>query len=472
MTDSANSDNRPTLMPAATKRSRRWLALLTLCGLAGAAWLATQFAASRQSTVESETATVRPLPVNVLTIEQVDTISQSRTYTGTVRAKNRSDLGFEMGGKISEVLVEEGDIVSVDAPLAKLDTATLIAQRNAIVASIEQAKSLLAELESGPRAETISAARSAVDAARSQYDLAETNLKRRQSLFEQGAISNEEFDSARFGLKTASANLKSTQQQLSELEAGTRSEQLDAQSAALQQRRAALAEIEVAISKSTLLAPFSGTITDRYLDPGSIAPASVPVVRLVAEQDLECWIGLPVEMVSTLRVGDAQEILVSGKPYPSIIDAKIRELDTLTRTQTVVFELDASASRNVVSGQLCEVAINSDTSLAGFWIPNTALTKGVRGLWSVMVVTPASKDSPTAPISTSVSVSISTVSRNNVAESMSEFWVEKRDVEILHTESERVLVRGTLETGDRIVVDGLHRIASGQSVTPLEHDEK
>ena len=42
--------------------------------------------------------------------------------------------------------------------------------------------------------------------------------------------------------------------------------------------------------------------------------------------------------------------------------------------------------------------------------------------------------------------------------------VERRDVEILHTESARVLVRGTLQEGDQVIVDGIHRVVAGQNV--------
>jgi hypothetical protein len=35
---------------------------------------------------------------------------------------------------------------------------------------------------------------------------------------------------------------------------------------------------------------------------------------------------------------------------------------------------------------------------------------------------------------------------------------------VLHTETERVFVRGTLEDSDRIIADGLHRVVPGQRV--------
>ena len=46
--------------------------------------------------------------------------------------------------------------------------------------------------------------------------------------------------------------------------------------------------------------------------------------------------------------------------------------------------------------------------------------------------------------------------------------LEQRTVEVLHQESDRVLVRGTLQPGDRMVANGVHRLVPGQIVRPIE----
>jgi multidrug efflux pump subunit AcrA (membrane-fusion protein) len=408
------------------------------------------------------------MPVNVLSIEYTDSITQSRRFTGTIRAKNRSELGFERPGKITQVFVDEGDTISAGSPIAKLDVETLLAQKNAAIARRDQARSMLAELESGPRQETIAAARAVQAAARSRAEMAQANLDRRKMLFEKQAISQEEFDVARYGVTTASANLRAADEQLSELESGTRQEQLDAQISMLRQLDASIAEIEVAISKSTLLAPFNGTVTERFLDPGSVAQVSAPVVRLVDEQNLEAWIGLPVAMVSQLAIGSQQEIWVGQKPYPATVVAKIRELDTVTRTQTVLFRIEPYNTSIIVSGQLCEINLSSQSPTSGFWIPNTALAKGVRGLWSVLALTPETTVTDSRVVA-SMPVVDSAEGQSPLDDAVHKpapriCRVEKRDVEVLVTESNRVLVRGTLSAGDRVVVDGVHRITSGQLV--------
>ncbi|MFK7766197.1 MAG: efflux RND transporter periplasmic adaptor subunit [Mariniblastus sp.] len=387
-------------------------------------------------------AEAKPLPVNVAEVSFVDSIEQSRTYTGTIRARNRSDLGFELSGRIKALNVDEGDVVEKGQILAELDTETLKAQKGATTARLAQANSLMDELNTGPRKEKIQAARATVAANQSRYDNAVLNLKRRTRLKEGGAISQEEFDQARFAERTARAQLDASNEQLAELVAGTRLEKIAGQKSNVRQLEAAAKEIEVAIEKSKLVAPFSGTVTKRYLDPGTIAQASAPVVKLVEQSHLEAWVGLPVSIVADIEIGSEHEVLVAGLPFAATASAKIQELDTATRTQTVLFTLESGASGKVVSGQLCELQITSSVDSSGFWIPTSALSKGVRGLWSVMVIQPE-------------------VSGPN-------FRTSKQDIEVLKTDSNRVLAKGTIKDGDRIVVNGVHRIADGQLVVPVE----
>ncbi len=424
-----------------TKRHIGWtIGIVTAIGVI--AFFVNGLLTPKIASSSDDDVSVKPLPVNVASVEFVNSISQSRSYTGTIRARRRSELGFELPGKLKSIAVDEGNQVNQGDVLAELDTETLDAQKGATLARLAQAKSVMEELTAGPRMETIQAARATKAAARSQYENAKLNLARRTRLRDGGAISAEEYDQALFAEKTTKANLVAANERLAELESGTRSEKLSAQSSAVRQLESEAKEIEVAIAKSKLLAPFDGTITRRYMDPGSIAQASTPVVKLVEQQHLEAWIGLPVEIASDVEIGTEHSIQVGTKIHQGVVTAKIRELDVATRTQSVLFELAQSASKEVVSGQLCEIQVSSVVDSSGCWIPTSALTKGVRGLWSVMVIIPD--------------------------DSGAGFRSQKRDIEVLITDSNRVLAKGTIENGDRIIVNGVHRVGEGQLVVPTD----
>lgn len=67
-----------------------------------------------------------------------------------------------------------------------------------------------------------------------------------------------------------------------------------------------------------------------------------------------------------------------------------------------------------------------------------------RGLWSVYVLTEPETESPD--------------------EATDVYSVSRRDVEVVHTEGDRALVRGTLQPGEPTITSGAHRMVPGQLV--------
>lgn len=402
-------------------------------------WFADVGATDNSGTANAQTI----LPVNAQQIRFVDSIEQSRSYTGTVRARRSSELAFELAGKISEVLVDDGQQVESGQVIATLEVATLQAQQAATLAQLEQSKFLMSELDAGPRKQQIAAATAETAAAKSEYDNAKIRATRRQGLLQKNAISIEEYDQSKSDVRTAKARWQAADERLAELTAGTRRERISAQNATVAQLEAAAKEIEVAISKGTLVAPFSGTVTKRYLHPGSIVQPSSPVCKLVEQAKLEAWIGLPVNVASQIKIGQQYTVEVTGASYEVIASAKIQELDAATRTQAVLFEFTTEAAKSIVQGQLCRILISTEVETAGSWVPNSAVTRGVRGLSSLMKLVPDA-DQPKL------------------------FRVRRCDIEIIKTDSSRMLVKGTIADGDLVLANGLHRVASGQLVSLAE----
>jgi RND family efflux transporter MFP subunit len=384
--------------------------------------------------------------VETVTAKEVTSFEVQRTFAGLVAARRASDVGFERAGRLVEVLVDEGDRVGRGQPLAQLDTRNLEAKRRELSAHRAQAAAVLAELVAGPRAETIAAARAEARDLDSQAELQKVNYARRRKLREGRVISQEEYDQAAFGAQAAEARAEAAQRRLDELLAGARKEQVDAQRAAIAGLEAALADVEVNLAESTLLAPFAGEIAARHLDEGAIVGPNTPVLRVVEGGQREARIGLPPSTAALLRPSDTLRVIVAGKPYNASVAAVLPELDVATRTQTAVLRIETDDDCGPSPGQIARIDLTDRNQNTGYWLPSTALARGGRGLWSVYAVVSAKRNS----------------SRVNRAERL---IVERRDVEVLHTTGERVLVRGTLSEGEQIVSAGLHRITPGQTVS-------
>lgn len=423
--------------------SPRWLVGL---GLVGLSLIAIPIIQAR-STGPTETETVRSegiLPVETVTAQSVDYYEVSRTYTGEVTSLQTSELGFERSGQLTELLVPEGSQVQAGAPLARLDVRNLQTQRLQIEAEKAQANAQLLELEVGARTEDIAAARFAVKDLEQQTSLQETQLARRQILYDRGAISREELDEYKFGEGSLQARLDQARSNLQELQKGTRPEQISAQEALVQQLDARLADLDVTLAKSTLNAPFSGTVAEHKVDTGTVVGSGQSVVRLVENGTPEARVGVPADVVNKLNVGEERTVELNGENYTGTISSILPEVDPQTRTQTVVLALEPRASTQVNPGQTVRLNLTERIETAGIWLPAEALTQGIRGLWSAYVVVPT-EDSIEAARGI-------------------EYVVQPQSVEVVHQEDDRVLVTGTIQPNDVIVATGSHRLVPGQQV--------
>lgn len=393
--------------------------------------------AARSPQRPSTATTPAPLPVAVVQVEPTDAFVSRRLYTGLLVAGRTSELSFERGGEINAIHFDQGDAVEAGTALAELDTRGLLARRDELQAKRKQAAALLRELVAGPRQEQIAAAEAEVRNLAAQVEWQQVRHERRQELRRRGVIAQEEYDESLYGLQAAKAQRDAAQRRLDEMLAGTRAEQKEAQQAVVSQLDAALDQLDVDLQNSVLTAPYSGLVARRHLDEGTVVAAGTAVLRLIEDGRLEAHIGLPPEVAAEVFVGEGHEIIVGERTYEAEVDAVLPELDAATRTRTAIFLLPPNAKSVLVPGQIARVAIRQEQRGEGYWLPTSALDRGVRGLWSCLVARPDS----------------------------SGVWrAERRDVEVLHTDADRVLVRGTLSPGEGVIAEGVHRLVDGQAV--------
>ncbi len=375
------------------------------------------------------------LPVETAVLESVDQYTVERTYTGEITARRTSDLGFERAGTVIAIRVDDGDRVKAGTPIAQLDTRDLIAQRQQLEAQKRGAIAQLQELKTGPRPEDIAAARSAVGDLRNQLQLAKLQQQRRASLYSEGAISREEMEEKKFSAGALENRLQQAQSQLNELLAGTRREQITGQDAQVSQLDASIRAIDISLSKSVLKAPFSGIVSARTVDEGVVVGSGQSVLRLVEGSNLEARIGVPNQVADNLARGSIQQIEVKGRRYAAQVTGRLPELEGNSRTVTIVLNL--SGAKELTVGSTARLVFKETEPVQGFWIPTAALVKGDRGLWSAYVAK----------------------ATNDV------YKVARRDVEILYTDGNRALVRGMVQSGDRLITSGTHRIVTDQLIT-------
>ncbi len=385
------------------------------------------------------TSTVSPrvLTVETTQIRPVSGHSISRSYTGETSTARESSLGFERAGKVNQLLVDEGDYLYKDQVIAKLDIRQLEMQKLNLEAQKDKEKAILAELVTGARQEDIAGAKATVKQLKEKLSLEDIRQERRQYLYQAGAISREQLDEVSFNRNALTAQLQEAQSRLDELLAGTRIEQINAQKAVIQQLEVSIQEIDLDIYKSVLKSPYNGLISQRLIDEGTVVSVGQALVKLIENGKPEVRIGIPTDKVNLFQKKSQYSVIIDQKNYPATVSAILPQVDSATRTQTLILSLDPSVASNVPRGAIARLNVRETVAISGFWLPTTALIRGDRGLWSCYAV---------------------------IKDNKKEEIVEKRDIEVLYTENNRVLVRGTLNEGDLIITQGTQRMVPGQIV--------
>lgn len=442
MSDSVSGRTRPFFLGLKVtlrqKMARRvvWLGASLLIG--GVSW---QLAPIARQAIEPEPVRTHvPLAVSVEKVQQVDRVTITRMLSGQLRPARASELAFEQPGRVLELRGDVGDRVRAGDCLGRVEPRSIQANLRQAQAEWEAVRQTLHEMEAGPRPEQIEAARARVDELEAMASLAQLQHQRREQLRTSDVVALEELDRSRFEQQGAEARLAMAQAQLRELQAGTRSEQIQSQQAKLAQCEARLDALRLDLEHTQLVAPFDGTIAHRHVDPGAVVAVGQPVFRILETSQLEAWVGVPIEMADSLLVGHRVRLQVSGQAVEGTLRRKVPQLNQATRTQTLVFDLPPDSSPSLVPGQLVRVELTQELALRGMWVPSPALVRSVRGLWAVYIV------------------------ESNGAGQR----VARREVEVLHTSGDRSFVRGTLRDGDSIIPTGTHRLVEGQRIQVIQ----
>ena len=251
------------------------------------------------------------------------------TYSGVIRPRIETALGFRVAGKIVARSVNVGDAVGVDAIIARLDDSDL-------------------EL-----AET--AARAAVLGARTRRDVARDNLARAEVLLPRAIISQAAYD--------------------------TRRNELDAAAAALDSAEAQLRTAVNAVGYATLRSDKPGIVTSVTGEPGQVVGAGQAVITLAQAGETEVAVAVPEQEAGRLTIGQPATIALWAGPNVSRGD-HVREIagqaDPASRTYAVRIAVEQPPLAMRL-GMTATVSLTLDTGAAGIVVPLTALTQGDGG---------------------------------------------------------------------------------------------
>ena len=201
-------------------------------------------------------------------------------------------LAPEAGGRVRELLVKEGDVVSAGDAIMRLDTRDAQLALDRARAEQRQAAALLKLLQAGSRREDIAqaqaqgqAARDEVAAARAELTAAAADLQRYEALLQSNAGSRKQRDDAaarrdvaRERVQAAESRVRAADQTTARLRAGTRPEEIEAARARLAATNTGVATAEKLLNDTTLIAPIAGVVTEKLVSVGEVIAPRAPVI--------------------------------------------------------------------------------------------------------------------------------------------------------------------------------------------------
>jgi HlyD family secretion protein len=235
-------------------------------------------------------------------------------------------VAAEVGGRLVDLRVAEGDRVAPGMVVASLDTRDVELQVGRTRAERRAADAQLRLLLAGSRPEDIRQAEAQVDAAAAdaaaiQADIraGETDLRRFEALLAASAGSEKQRDDARARVdlarereRAAQERVRAAREAVARLQAGARPEEIDAARARVSAIDAQLAVLEKARADATVVAPVAGIVTQTLSDAGEVVAPRVPML-VVTDLD-HAWANLfvPEPLVSAIALGQAVTILTDG----------------------------------------------------------------------------------------------------------------------------------------------------------------
>lgn len=277
-------------------------------------------------------------PVFVTTVNPAAS-AQTRTFSAIVRARVESDIAFRIGGKVSERLVDVGDVVEAGQVLARLDPADY---QLAVKAAADQVQ-----------AATVDAQQAASDEARFRRLLADGSV---------GAADHER-----------------------------QKARADAGAARLDQARRQLELSRNREGYAALAAPYAGVVTALRFERGQVVLEGQPLIALAREGDKEVVVDLPEDWV-----GRARGLAATAAPWhdpKSQLRLALRELSpqatgagrTFRARYAAVSESRAQVAALPLGSTVQLTLAAAPTGAATVSLPVSALVKGSgpAGVWAL-----------------------------------------------------------------------------------------
>lgn len=209
------------------------------------------------------------------------------SFTGKIVPKKTADLGFEKGGRITDLKYAVGATVTEGEPLAYVNDSDLKAQYRQAQEMVQGGQSTLEQYQ----------------------ELVKKEKAKLSSLKKQ-----------KTGVNSADKKAQDNQIDASEAQVSAQENQISAAEDNVE-------NIKAQIDKTVILAPFSGIITKQNVEVGETAQSNVPIITLASQSEFKIEAYVSEVDYKNLHVGDAAKIALDGRDPSQTYSAKVTGID-------------------------------------------------------------------------------------------------------------------------------------------------
>jgi RND family efflux transporter MFP subunit len=339
--------------------------------------------------------------------------------TGTLVGDRQSQLTPLVAGRVEAVLVERGDVVRAGQPLLRIRDVDFRSNAEGASASLAQARARLGEASAGRDPNALPE----VQAARANAELAQDVLRRTEQLSANGSVSDQELQRARSSSAAAAAQYAAAQNNARGAIAALRSAQV------------AVSQTSRAVSDSVVRAPFDGEIAERTINVGEYVTPQRAVVTLVRTDPLRMELQVPQERLGMMRRGQRVVLRVDAFADREFT-GEIRYISAAVRAETRALIAEAvipNTDGSLRPGLFATARIELDRQETVFEIPTDAILSEA-GVHRVFVIGADRR-------------------------------IQERVVTIAERMGANTLIERGLNTGERVAMGRLDRLADGSLVT-------
>jgi HlyD family secretion protein len=279
------------------------------------------------------------------------------------------DVAPKIAGRLAQILVNEGDFVKSGQVVARMDTTTLLAQRDQATADLEQAENVVAADQSlvAAREADRTAAQSVVERQRADSTVAKQQLGRTTTLQKEGWTTQQKLDqdlSVERGSGAAVATAVAQVAAAASAIATARAQVVGARSGVVA-AHAAIAVIQSNIDDSALRSPRDGRVQYLVAQPSEVLAAGGVALTVVDLTDVYMTFFLADAQAGRIAMGQDARIVLDAAP-DFVIPAKIsfvaavaqftpKTVETQSERESLMFRLRARIDPALLKEHLTQV---------------------------------------------------------------------------------------------------------------------